>query len=118
MTPTRTARVIGALTAARGAAMVASPSRLLHAVNPDGTDSHPRVVQVLGARSLLQGVTLLARPTRGVLLAAGATDLLHASTMFALAAARQDQRRAALTSAILATSSGLLGLRTARRMHP
>lgn len=72
------------------------------------------VLRVLGARRLVQQALLL-RPSRVVALAATGTDVLHGLSMLAAAVIWPRYRRAALTSAAVATASAALSAATAAR---
>ncbi|MEO6884892.1 MAG: hypothetical protein ABI232_01215 [Jatrophihabitantaceae bacterium] len=108
------ARPVAALDVMTGLLLVAVPARVLHAVAVERDARATVLVRALGARSTAQGVALVLAPRRHLLVAVGAVDLLHATTMVALAVARPRYRRAAFSSATLATISGSLSLILAR----
>ena len=108
------ARSVGALDVVTGLLLLARPARVLRALGRERGARAVVLVRVLGARSAAQGGALLLTPGRDLLVAAGAVDLLHSTTMLALAAARPGYRRAALSSAALACVTGSLSLAAVR----
>ncbi len=72
------------------------------------------VVRVLGIRILVQGVILIARPSRAVALASAGIDAVHGLSMLAVAAGGRRYRRAALSSAAAAALSAAASARLAR----
>jgi len=70
------------------------------------------VARILAARHLAQGAVVAAHPSRRTDIASVAVDLLHGSTMVALAAASRRYRRPATTSTCVAlTLATLTGIR-------
>jgi hypothetical protein len=88
-----------------GAVAVVSPSLLLRlAQGPDGRDERV-TVRILGARYLAQAAAGLVLDGPRVRDVDAAVDLIHATTMVALATVAPAHRRLALLSAV--TASGL-----------
>ena len=101
----RQARVLGAGTCAAGALTLLRPDALTRAVaEPDHSGPPTWIVRVLGGRQLIQGVAILLAPTPAVVDVGKLVDVLHASSMLALAAVSPRYRRAGLVSA--ATAAG------------
>lgn len=100
-------RLVGFGTGGLGAYLLARPDRLAEAVAGGRPVPPSLVVRVLGLRSLLQGSTLVAIPTRPLLALAAGVDGLHAASMVLLAAVDHRYRRSALASAAVATASCL-----------
>ena len=76
-----------------------------------------RVVRILGARYLAQAVMISSAPRTPFAPGIGAAvDLIHASSMVALAAVDQRRRRLALADAGAATAFAAAGWRNARRI--
>ena len=67
------------------------------------------LVRLLGARMLAQGIIVLIRPTRPVVLAGIVVDATHAVSMIGAAALGPNYRRSAAASAAEATLSAALG---------
>jgi hypothetical protein len=63
-----------------------------------------RVARVLGARHLAQAAITALAPGPEVIAAGAVVDLLHAASMFALAAVDQTPRRAEFADALCATA--------------
>jgi hypothetical protein len=114
--PTGSARLIGCVDFILGAIMVVRPDRIAGATASSAVPPIA-VVRVLGSRYLVQGLTELARPGPTVLALSSGVDGLHALSMFALAAARPEYRRPAMTSGTVATVRALVAGSVARRMH-
>lgn len=93
-----------------GAFLVARPEQAL-AVVGQADPPHALVViaRVLGARTAVQNVVVLAAPTRLVVGAGAAVDLTHALSMVAAALHWPAYRRAALASGALAAAAAILG---------
>jgi hypothetical protein len=75
---------------------------------------------VLAGRQLAQGTALLVRPERDVVRAAVGIDTLHAASMVVAPLLWPTYRRAALSSAAMATASAVAGaliLITAKGQH-
>jgi hypothetical protein len=94
-----------------GAACLTAPGPLLRAVRaPDHADLRVRgVARVLGLRLVTQGALDAAWPGYPRRLGV-AVELTHAASMVPVAALRPDHRRAATTSASVATALALLDL--------
>lgn len=102
-----------------GGLLAGVPGLVLATVTSDPpTRSRTRVLRVLGTRHLLQGSLDLARPTRTVLRAGAAVDLLHAVTCVGAVAFLPEWRRVAVldgTGAIGFAAGGLLRARPGRK---
>ena len=110
------ARGWGAGTAVLGAAMLIRPKAVAGLVSSGASSPNPVIVQVLGARQLLQGAAVLARTGRRWLLAGGAVvDALHAASMLGAAQWWPRYRQPALTSAAVAAGSAVVGALISRR---
>lgn len=72
------------------------------------------LIRVLGARSLVQGAATMAWPTRQAALLGAAADGTHAASMLPIVLASSRYRRAALTSAIVASATALAGVLAGR----
>ncbi len=94
-------------------ALLAQPRRAADAVLGGAPVPPLPVVRALGARSAVQQLVLLTRPSRDVARVAVAVDLLHAASMGAAAVLWPEYRRAELTSAGVALGSALLSGRIA-----
>ena len=75
------------------------------------------VVRLLGGRQLLQGIAVLIRPTPALVIGALAVDVLHGVSMVAAAVIWPGYRRAALTSAAVASTSAVAGALSLRGAH-
>ncbi len=111
------ARSIGAVNAVSGLALLIRPERVAETVATGRGVPASEVVRALGGRLTAQGALLMGRPRRRVVAVCAAIDLLHAASMYALAAADARYRRAALGSAAVATASGALTAVTARALR-
>lgn len=118
MTRTVAARGWGAGTAVLGAAMLIGPRVVAGLVSSGASSPSPVIVQVLGARQLLQGVAVMARPGRRLLLGGSVVDVLHAGSMLAAARWWPRYRQPALTSAAVAAGSAVVGGLISRRWGP
>lgn len=94
-------------------ALLAKPRETADAVLGGAPVPPLPVVRVLGARSAVQQLVLLARPDRDLARIAVAVDLLHAASMGAAAVLWPEYRRAELTSAGVALGSAVLSGRIA-----
>lgn len=103
-------RTWGLATAGIGTALFAAPRPAGRLVRGRGRTLDPRIIRVLGARQLVQGGVLIARPNAALIPAAVAVDLVHALSMVAAAIARPSYRTSALASAMVATTSGAAGV--------
>ncbi len=74
------------------------------------------LVRVLGARLLAQGIIVLIRPTRSVVLTGIAVDTTHALSMIGAAALWPTYRRSAAASAAEATVSAVLAAALRRQL--
>jgi hypothetical protein len=106
----RPARLAAAGWLGLGALLVARPEQALALA---GQTARPpalvAITRVLGARTALQNVLVLAAPTRAVLRGGAAVDALHALSMLGAALRWPGYRRAALASAAMAATSAALG---------
>lgn len=109
----RTRLVAGGWLAA-GAYLVTRP---VHALAAAGQLAPPPplvvMTRVLGARTALQNVVVLAAPTRLVVRGGAVVDATHALSMVGAALRWPAYRRAALTSGALAAAAAVLGWATA-----
>lgn len=113
-------RVLIGLRAVAGSALLLAPGRVL------GDLPHRRIdgaasafARILGARHLAEAAVLWRHNTHRWVLAGAAVDATHAATMFALAMARPDARRLALTNALTASALAGAGIAASRRQgHP
>jgi hypothetical protein len=102
----RRARLIVPLArAGYGAALLCAPGPLIGLCTgrPPGPRAR-RVARVLGARHVVQAAITAANPGPTVITLGALTDLLHAASMFALAAVDQTPRRAEFADALAATA--------------
>jgi hypothetical protein len=98
-----------------GGLLLVAPGIALEAITGrPATRSQERLLRVLGARHLLQGGVDLVRPTRGLLRAGVAVDLLHAATCAGAVALSPEWRRAALIDGTGAVGFAAGGLARAR----
>lgn len=98
-----------------GAALATRPTETVRAVCGDGPVPPPALVRVLGGRQVLQSLLLLAAPSRPLVRAAVAVDVVHAASMVAAALIWPRYRRPALTSAGVATASAVVTATAGRR---
>lgn len=104
----RAIRLLAGGQAAQAAVLLYQPQRLVGGIPPG-------VLRVLGGRLLAQAIALGVRPNRTVLRIGATVDLLHAASMFGLAAVSGRYRRPALISGLIATSSAVVMLEQDRR---
>jgi hypothetical protein len=102
-------RIWAAATATAGAVTLIRPHAVARLVSGTGSTPVAPVVRILGARQLLQGTAVLIRPAPALVIGALAVDVLHATSMVAAAVIWPGYRRAALTSAAVATTSAVAG---------
>ncbi|HEY7859704.1 MAG TPA: hypothetical protein VIC82_14505 [Candidatus Nanopelagicales bacterium] len=111
-------RSVGLLRVGWGVVMLLRPGAVLTAVT--GRDSIGQaesfVVQVLGAREVLQGSVTALFPRRSLLRWGVAVDATHAASMAGLAAVKPNRKVPALTSAAIATVELVVGARLARKL--
>lgn len=100
-----------------GVGMTIRGRAVAEAVSGSGSVPDPAVVRILGGRQLLQGAALLIRPKNPLVIGALAVDALHASSMIGAALVWPRYRRAALTSAAVATASAGAGALVLRRVQ-
>ena len=103
-------RTTTTLRASWGAGLLASPQHTLGPISGGLDERASLVARVLGARHLLQALVLAHAGRRGLQVGI-ATDVLHATSMVALAALDPSHRRACLTDAGLAAAWALSGRR-------
>lgn len=101
------ARSWGATTAAVGAVALFRPRPVATLVSGDGPAPDTSVVRILGARQLLQGGVLFICPAPLLVIGGLVVDVLHATSMLAVAAIRPGYRRPALASAAVAGTSAV-----------
>jgi hypothetical protein len=93
-----------------GAFLVIQPDRALAVVGqPAPRPGLVTVTRVLGARTAVQNLVVLAAPARTVVRAGVAVDALHALSMLAAALRWPAYRRAALASGTMAAVAAALG---------
>src|SRR3954467_7867307 len=92
-------RLLGTAVAAVGVALVAAPLRVARALDSRTVVADPRILRVLGARQVVQGILTAAVPTPPVLFGGAAVDVAHGLSMVGLAVVHRRVRRLALTSA-------------------
>jgi hypothetical protein len=108
-------RLLATARMAWGGLLVGAPDLVLATLTGrPATRSQARVLRVLGTRHLLQAGVELARPTRGVIRAGAAVDLLHAATCAGAVAFLPAWRRAALVDGAGAAGFAAGGLSRAR----
>jgi hypothetical protein len=98
-------RLLGLATAVAGAMLVTRPDKVSERLAPGAAVPPAMIVRILGVRSSVQGLVVMAIPHPVVLATAATVDGLHAGSMYLLAAADARYRRAALTSAAVASIS-------------
>ncbi len=92
--------VLAVVRAGWGLALLIAPAAVTSTVHHAPPGTRTRVVaRVLGARHLAQAAVTAVRPTREVLRGGAVVDVLHASSMVALAVVSGPYRRAGLTDA-------------------
>jgi hypothetical protein len=93
-----------------GAALICMPGRLIQARSGRPPSRRARAIgRVLGVRHLAQAAICGAAPTRWLIGAGAAADVLHAVSMAALAAEDAELRPALLTDAAIATAFAAAG---------
>ncbi|MDT0263696.1 hypothetical protein [Jatrophihabitans lederbergiae] len=105
------ARTLAAAQCGAGTVLLTRPRSVASAVSGQGAQPAAWLVQLLGARLLIQGVVLLLRPSRRTALAGAAVDAAHCLSMLAAAEVSRPHRRAALISAVAAAASALAAVR-------
>ena len=104
-------RVVPVLALAEGVALLARPEAVVRAAT--GRPSpHVAVLRVLGARQLVQGCLVLARPTPQAYRTAAVVDGLHALSMLPVLL-HPRYRRAALVSLLLGVGASAVAAATA-----
>lgn len=96
-------RTVDLATTAVGSVSLLAPHLVMRLSGAPADEVAERTVRVLGARQVIQGVVLLLHPSKTLRAGAVALDATHAASMLALAGLDPRARRAALTSATLAT---------------
>jgi hypothetical protein len=93
-----------------GTALICSPGAMIRARTGRSPSRRACTVgRVLGARHLIQAITCVVLPTRWLIRAGAAADVLHAASMLALAGEDADLRPALLTDAGIATAFATAG---------
>ena len=105
-------RLLAGAQAAQATLLLSQPQRL---IRPIVGTVPPAVLRVLGGRLLIQSIALGLRPGRTMLRLGATVDLLHAASMFGLAAASTRYRRPALVSGLIAAASAAAMLGQDRR---
>ena len=113
MRRTTTTRCVSAVFTCWGAVQLAAPGGCARTLTPGAPVPAAWLVRVLGARLVLQHALVLARPTRGIVLAGAAVDVLHAASMVPAALRWREYRRPAAVSAGSALTSALAQVATA-----
>jgi uncharacterized membrane protein YadS len=103
-------RAVAVVPGALGVALLARPQQVGEAVSDRSGRPADWIVRLLGARMALQAVVTLARPTTAVGALGTSADLSHAASMVWAARRLPRYRRAALTSAAVATVCGAADL--------
>lgn len=112
--PHRSLRPVGLAGLVWGSVLVVSGKKLFTQVQGRGPSSGERTaITLLAVRHLGQGVLQVLAPHHLSTVYAG-IDVLHASSMVAIAVKEPTLRRAALTSGAIAGVAGLLSLLAAR----
>lgn len=94
-----------------GAFLVTQPERALAMVGqPAPPHGLVTITRVLGARTALQNLVVLAAPSRPLVLAGAAVDATHALSMLIAARLWPEYRRAALASGALAATAAVAAL--------
>lgn len=114
----RRARLVSALAAAEGLALLARPVQVSAALGLAERPPPARVVRVLGARQVLQHAAVVLAPTPTAVRVTAATELLHAASMLAAAVLWPRHARSAVVSAALAGGTALAGLATTPPASP
>jgi hypothetical protein len=112
MSAVRNTRALAGTWLSVGTFLVTQPERALAMVGQAApTPGLVTITRVLGARTALQNLVVLAAPIRPVVLAGAAVDAAHALSMLAAARLWPAYRRAALASGALAAAAatGALG---------
>ena len=113
MSPTSTIalrRAAAVVPGALGVALLARPQHVGEAVSDRSGRPADWIVRLLGARMAAQAAVTLVRPTTAVTALGTGTDLTHAASMVWVARRLPRYRRAALTSAAVATLVGAADL--------
>ena len=92
-----------------GVAFLVRPHTLAGLVTSGRHTPDDTVVRVLGGRQVVQGALITRDPTPLLVVGGTVVDALHASSMLAVAAFWPRYRKAALTSAAIAGTSGIIG---------
>jgi hypothetical protein len=103
----RGTRVLSGLFALWGAAQLAFPEQLMHALAPGRPHPPPWLVRVLGVRMLVQHGLVVRAPEQRIVAASAAVDGLHAASMLLVAAGSAGRRRVPLISAGIAGAASL-----------
>ena len=98
-----------------GAAMLLRPGDVTRLVCGGRPEPDAWIVRVLGARLVAQHVLTLVRPTRGVVLAGAAADVLHAASMGLARVRWPDHARPIWVSGTTSVGSAVAGALTAGR---
>ena len=98
-----------------GAAMLVRPGDVTRLVCGGGPEPAAWIVRVLGARLVAQHVVTLVWPTREVVLAGAAADVLHAASMVPARVRWPEHARPIWVSGTTSAASALAGALTAVR---
>ena len=86
-----------------GSVVTTAPQLVLAVTREDSTTMARAVLRILGARQVVQGTVLAAKPDEDLIRLGGYVDLAHAATAFGFAALDRRWRRTALLSGVAAT---------------
>jgi len=111
----RLTRLVAVPRALWGAAMLLRPGDVTRSVCGGGPEPAAWIVRVLGVRLVAQNVVTFARPTREVVLAGAAADVLHAASMVAARVRWPDHARPIWVSGTTSAGSAAVGALTAVR---
>jgi hypothetical protein len=108
-------RYVPVVRATYGVSLLLLPGAMVRVVSGKPADRVSTVVgRILGARHLLQALTIERKGTRGWLLVGVTIDAIHTLSMLGLAALSRDRRRMAALDATLAGGLALNELREVR----
>jgi hypothetical protein len=108
-------RYVPATRAAYGVSLLLVPGAVVRVISGEPGDRASKVVgRILGARHLLQALTIERKKTRGWLLVGASVDAAHALSMLGFAALSREHRRAAALDSALAGGLALNGLKEAQ----
>lgn len=115
ITHSASGRILGAATATTGLALLIRPHAVARFFSSHDRTPPNGIVQILGARQVLQGVTQIISPTPTLALLGASVDVLHLTSMLVAAAVWPAYRRPALSSAVITAVFSGAGLELVRR---